>query len=81
MQESGSEEVDDAIEVSRTSLEPELVLDRVVTVAVLHQLVHSSNLLQTAQSGLRELLHQRPRNLSIKKNLNNSHFLPFLIDT
>jgi hypothetical protein len=71
MQESGPEEVDDAIEVSRTSLEPELVLDRVVTVAVLHQLVHSSNLLQTTKSGLRELLHQRPRNLSIKKNLNN----------
>ena len=67
MQQPGPKEVYDAIEVPRAPVEPELVLNRVVAVAVLHHLVHGSNLLETTQAGLRKLFHQCPRNLRIEQ--------------
>ena len=63
MKDPSSEKVQDAIEVPRAAVEPELVGIGAVAVAELQRVVHGSNLLQTAKSSLRKLLHQGPGHL------------------
>ena len=67
MKDPSSEKVQDAIEVPRAAVEPELVGIGAVAVAELQRVVHGSNLLQPAKSSLRKLLHQGPGHLRRKR--------------
>ena len=63
VKDPSSKKVHDAVEVSRATVEPELVGLWAVAVAVLQRVVHGSNLLQAAEPSLWKLLHQGPGHL------------------